>query len=94
MKRISIYLVVLIIGSFNKHQVYGLPVDQPEEILRTELVLEGRSPINGKPLSAQEYIVIQDQIAQNDLQVELTPEIRELIFLLRLRKAIKSLIPF
>ncbi len=87
-------MLILISISIYNTKVLALQQDQPEEILRTEVILDGRSPIDGKPLSAQEYIIIQDKIAQNDVEAEIKPEIKELIFLLRLRKAFKNLIPF
>ena len=94
MKHLSVYVLILISSSVLGARVSALPADQPEEILRTEVIFGGRSPIDGKPLSAEEYIIIQDQISQNDVQVEIKPEIKKLVFLLRLRKLLKSLTPF
>ena len=70
------------------------PEDIPEEILRTEIILEGRSPIDNRPLSAAEYAQEQEKIAQSPNDPELDPKVRELIFLLRLRKLIKTITPF
>ena len=70
------------------------PEDTPEEILRTEIILFGRSPITGKPLTASEYVKLQEQIAQSNFSSPIDPEIRELIFLLRLRKLFNDIIPF
>jgi hypothetical protein len=70
------------------------PEDVPEEILRTEIILYGRSPITGKPLTASEYVKLQEQIAQSNFSSPINPEIRELIFLLRLRKLFNDIIPF
>ena len=66
----------------------------PEEILRTEIITGARSPLTGEPLSADEYARLQDElkapaggnIAGND--------IRYLIFLLQVRRAIKPIVPF
>ena len=68
--------------------------DIPEEILRTEIILEGRSPIDGTTLSAVEYEELQAQLAQTSLRPQIDPEIRQLIFLLQVRKFIKTIIPF
>ena len=38
--------------------------DIPEEILRTEIILEGRSPIDGQALSAAEYEELKVDLAQ------------------------------
>lgn len=68
--------------------------DLPEEILRTEIILEGRSPINGKPLSAAEYENLQQELTQNRFSPKVDPDLQQLIFLLQVRKFIKTIIPF
>ena len=70
------------------------PEDIPEEILRTEIILEGRSPVDGKPLSASEYEELRAELAESSNDPQINSDIRELIFLLQLRKAFKSIIPF
>ncbi|MEM7760785.1 MAG: hypothetical protein AAF298_22040 [Cyanobacteria bacterium P01_A01_bin.40] len=68
--------------------------DVPEEILRTEIILEGRSPIDGKPLSAAEYEELKANLAQSRFSPQIDSDIRQLIFLLQIRKFIKTIIPF
>ena len=68
--------------------------DIPEEVLRTEIILEGRSPIDGKLLSTKEYAELQANLAQNENSPEINPDIQDLIFLLQIRKFIKTVIPF
>ena len=70
------------------------PEDVPEEILRTEIILSGRSPINGQILTASEYAQIQNKITNTEPQITLNSQLRELIFLLRLRKLWKTITPF
>lgn len=76
-------------------KVMALPPAQdiPEEILRTEIIIEARSPVDGKPLTAAEYAQLQEQ-----LQVipprQLDPRIRDQIYLLRIRKALLQIFPF
>ena len=70
------------------------PEDIPEERLRTEIILEGRSPIDGKPLTANEYAELQADIAQSPFPPQLNPQVREIIFLLGIRKFIKTVTPF
>ncbi|BAY09507.1 hypothetical protein NIES2098_26690 [Calothrix sp. NIES-2098] len=69
------------------------PEDLPEEISRTEIIIEARSPIDGKPLTAAQYAELQER-----LQVipprQLDPKIRDQIFLLRIRKALLQIFPF
>ena len=71
------------------------PEDIPEEILRTEIITEGRSPLDGKPLTAREYWELEEalQVGQEP-PPNLSPQIRHLIFLLRVRRFLKPLFPF
>ena len=66
----------------------------PEEVLRTEIILEGRSPVNGEVLSAAEYEELQAKLAQTSLDPKIDPQIKQLIFLLQVRKFIKTIVPF
>ncbi|MBE8992579.1 hypothetical protein [Nostoc sp. LEGE 12450] len=69
------------------------PEDTPEEILRTKIIIEARSPIDGSFLTAAEYIQLQAQL-QEAPPPKLDPKIREQIFLLRLRKTLLQFFPF
>lgn len=81
-------------GSIGK-AVMALPAidDMPEEILRTEIILEARSPIDGRKLTAAEYAQLQTQMQTNP-PPRLNPKIRDQIFLLQLRKVLLQLFPF
>lgn len=70
------------------------PQDIPEEILREEIITEARSPLDGKPLTASEYAELEQKIAQSDYPPELSPEIQQLVFLLKLRKLFLIVTPF
>ncbi|BAY35021.1 hypothetical protein NIES2107_69320 (plasmid) [Nostoc carneum NIES-2107] len=101
MKRIKFFLLsisITIVVGFGSHlgtKAMALPPaeDIPEEILRTQIIIEARSPVDGKPLTAAEYAQLQEQ-----LQVipprQLDPKIRDQIFLLRIRKGLLQLFPF
>jgi hypothetical protein len=67
--------------------------DIPEEILRTEIILTARSPIDGKVLTPAEYAELQAQI-QISPPPRLSSGIRDKIFLLELRKTLLQLFPF
>jgi len=69
------------------------PEDTPEEILRTEIITEARSPIDGKPLNAAEYAELQAQLQARPTP-KLAPAIRQNIFLLHLLKTFRLLFPF
>ena len=70
------------------------PEDPPEEILRTEIIIETRSPIDGSPLSAAEYAEIQAQLQAPPEHPSLSSDIRSLIFLLQIRRVIRPILPF
>jgi hypothetical protein len=71
--------------------------DTPEEVLRAEIYTDARSPIDGKQLSAAEYTELMeklrslDSIPPEDL---VSPKVREVIGLLKLRKFLRQFIPF
>ncbi|MBW4430834.1 MAG: hypothetical protein KME28_03565 [Pelatocladus maniniholoensis HA4357-MV3] len=92
---IVISSIVVSLISYQGAKVIALPPpeDIPEEILRTEIILAARSPIDGKSLSAAEYAQLQAQLQQAP-PPKLNSKIRENIFLLRLRKALFQLFPF
>ncbi|HEY9597386.1 MAG TPA: hypothetical protein V6D33_06920 [Cyanophyceae cyanobacterium] len=69
------------------------PDDVPEEVLRTAIITEARSPIDGKPLTAAEYAQLQAHLAERAFPPQLDPKIRELIFLLRLRHFLRTITP-
>ena len=68
--------------------------DIPEEVLRTEIILEGRSPIDGKALSAREYAELQADLAQRATSPQINSDIQQIIFSLQIRKLFRAIIPF
>ncbi|MEO1591086.1 MAG: hypothetical protein AAFU71_07320 [Cyanobacteria bacterium J06632_22] len=70
------------------------PEDTPEEILRTEIILEARSPIDGAPLTAAEYAELQTVLQAPTETPVLNSDIRYLVFLLQLRRAVQPIAPF
>lgn len=70
------------------------PEDVPEEVLRAEIILEARSPLNGEPLTAAEYAELQAQLQEPAFAPNVSPEVRELLFLLRLRELLNTVVPF
>ena len=69
------------------------PEDIPEEVLRTEIITEGRSPINGEPLTAGEYAEIKAKLAKSPYPSELNSKLEHVIFLLKVRKMLKTFFP-
>lgn len=69
------------------------PEDVPEERLRTEIILEARSPIDGTPLTPAEYEDLQAAIVDYPAPT-LDSQIREVVFLLQIRRVLRPVIPF
>ncbi|MEX0270684.1 hypothetical protein AB3R30_16190 [Leptolyngbyaceae cyanobacterium UHCC 1019] len=70
-------------------------VDVPEELLRTEIILDARSPIDGKPMTPAAYAELQNQLnASIEPPIELSNKLVNTVKLLKLRKFIKRYLPF
>jgi hypothetical protein len=101
-KKAIIFFVVsistsVVVWLFNDWRASGIalpePSDTPEEILRTEIIIEARSPVDGKSLTASEYAELLTQL-QTSPPPKLTTKIRQQVFLLRIRKALLQVFPF
>ena len=75
----------------------GISVDDdiPEEVLRAEIIIEARSPIDGKALSATEFaelvVTTKQQVERESADVAAnSPKLKETLLLLRLRGFLKS----
>jgi hypothetical protein len=70
--------------------------DLPEEILRTEIILEARSPLTGEPLTPEEYAELQAALEaqQEAYRPPVSPEVANIIRLLYIRRAIRTIFPF
>lgn len=78
-------------------QPYPLPPveDTPEEILRLEDPGYGRSPVNGERLSLGEYARLSSELQEaQQVKPQISPKIKNLIFLLRVRKFLRTFLPF
>lgn len=89
-------LIIFLFGCFQPLPCFALPPadDVPEEILRTEIIFEGRSPMDGKPLSASEYEELQARLRESRFAPQINEDIQQTIFLLQIRKLIQTIIPF
>lgn len=70
------------------------PTEIPEEVLRTEVVVGARSPLDGKPISADEYAVLQEHLRDPNSEAIVNSEIAQLIQLLQFRRVLKPILPF
>lgn len=66
----------------------------PEEILRTEIITEARSPINGEPMSPAAYAELQAQLEVRQTTPTIRSDLRQLILLLQIRRGLKPILPF
>ncbi len=71
------------------------PEDVPEEILRTHIVLDARSPIDGKPMTPAAYADLQNQ-QQTPFEPppQVSPQVRGVVNALRIRRFVKRFLPF
>ncbi len=69
------------------------PEDTPEEVLATEIIIEAKSPEDNQPLTAEEYALLKEEIAKNPFPPQINSELRHKIFLLRILKLIRSIVP-
>jgi hypothetical protein len=93
----STVLAFLIVTSATPAIALPPPEDQPEEVARTEIITEARSPVDNKPLTAAEYTVLQEQLQQGQPENprnQVSPQLRRTIGLLRLRRLIRTVFPF
>ncbi len=69
--------------------------DPPEEVLRAEIITGVRSAVDGQPISSRESAERQSQLQQSPPQTaQVSPQVRQVIGLLKLRKFIKTFLPF
>jgi hypothetical protein len=70
--------------------------DVPEEVIQIQVIEQSNSQMNGGARSAQDYASEQKQlrVKAEDVSARIAPEIKQTIDLLRIRKVIKSLLPF
>jgi hypothetical protein len=72
------------------------PTEIPEEVLRTEIYIDARSPVDGKLLTAAEYIELSEQLESVNIPSRylVSDKLQNLIQLLKLRKFIRQIVPF
>lgn len=70
--------------------------DVPEEVLQIQVIEQSNAQIDGGPRNAHAYALEQQRlrVKPEDVPARLAPQIKQTIDLLRIRKVIKSLLPF
>ncbi len=95
--QISALSIMPIISYAETQSIPSLQEDPPEEVLRAEIYTDARSPIDGKQLSAAEYTELMEKLRSLDSippEDFVSPKVREVIGLLKLRKFLRQFIPF
>lgn len=69
------------------------PEDIPEEILRAEIIIEARSPVDGQSLSPAEYALLKENIAESLFPPTVNPKLQQIVFLLNILKFVRTVIP-
>lgn len=96
MQRSAIASVLSSLVLVSNGPVWALPPvqDTPEEVLRTEIILDARSPVDGRPMDPAEYAALQTaQQAPYHPPAPLSPKVRSTVTLLKVRKFIKTYLP-
>ncbi|WP_017299205.1 hypothetical protein [Nodosilinea nodulosa] len=70
------------------------PTEIPEEVLRTEVITEARSPIDNEPISAADYAALQERLRDPNTSTIVNPDIAQLIQLLEFRRVLKPILLF
>ncbi|MBC8120851.1 MAG: hypothetical protein H7Y22_03315 [Gemmatimonadaceae bacterium] len=71
------------------------PEDTPEEVLRLEEPDYAFSPVDGTRLTLGEYAHLQAELAEaQEVAPQISPRIKQLIFLLKARKVLRTFLPF
>lgn len=72
------------------------PRDIPEEILQNSLLWEATSPIDSADVSAQTYAMLEEKLrlTPENVPARINPRLKQTVDLLRLRKLLKTVVPF
>jgi hypothetical protein len=72
------------------------PRDIPEEILQNSLLWEATSPIDSAAVNTQTYAVIEEnlRLTPENVPARINPRLKQTVDLLRLRKLLKTVVPF
>lgn len=89
-------IVVILTSLMPTSSAYATPEGEkmPDPVSPPALVLDLRSPLDGRLLTATEYADLQAEIDRlNEVPPQVSPKIRRLVGLLKFRKFIKRVLP-
>lgn len=71
------------------------PEDLPEEVLLREVILQGRSPLDGTALSPEAYAALEAELGEFPAgSVAVSPALQSLLAQLKLLKLLRDIVPF
>ena len=71
------------------------PEDVPEEILLQEVILQGRSPIDGRPMTPEDYAALEQELRSiPEDTVAVNSDLQSLLFQLKILNLLKDILPF
>lgn len=71
--------------------------DTPDEVLRTEIYTRARSPVDGKLMTAAEYVELREDLTaavEVPPESRVSPKVAETIRMLKLRAFLRRILPF
>jgi hypothetical protein len=91
-------LLAMPLGPGFAQTVPRLPAPQaeeiPEEVARLQPIEHARSPEDNRLLTPAEYALLQEELQKAQETQAVSPKLRQLILLLRVRKVLKTIVPF
>ena len=75
--------------------VLALPAenDIPEEVLATEIIIQGRSSIDNQPLNVSEYTAQKEDDSESKYPPDVDSQLKHNIFLLKVFKMLRTIVP-
>lgn len=92
--RLLLTIGLLWLCSESKSLALSPPEDIPEEVLRSEIIMEGRSALDGQSLNVAEYTSLVQGFGEAVEIGSLDPKIQSLIFDLTLLKLLTGILFF
>jgi len=92
---VATMVVTMMVMIVNTSRAIALPPpeDLPEEIARTEIITEARSPLDGSSITAAEYAEQQASLQTAPYPPDAPQRFRDLVLLLQLRRFLRPFLP-
>lgn len=93
--KLSTFYLAGIVFLFTNILAWALPPenDLPEEVLATEIIVEGRSDLDNRSLSASDYAWQEEQQENSIYPPTVDSQLQHNLFLLRILKMLRTIVP-